>query len=256
MESETTWRKTTQHLAPSRQISRPEDGYVLYPGFALGPGKIQPGFDTLAAAFDSYSRVVIDGDNGVFWGDFRERLDKALAGRGRRVAWRDAASALRPEAEIDALVRPFLGGGDPLFGTRFTGELKDFFDPARLAELAPDPQADLTLLYGCGSALADWDAPVAYVDVPKNEIQFRSRAGRLTNLGARRPEDPKKMYKRFYFVDWVALNRHKAALLPRMEWMVDGQRPDEPAWMQGADLRRGLEEMAHSFFRVRPWFEP
>jgi mannose-6-phosphate isomerase class I len=64
------------------------------------------------------------------------------------------------------------------------------------------------------------------------------------------------MYKRMYFVDWPVLNRHRASLLRRIDIMVDGQRPDNPVLISGADFRKGLDAAANNYIRVRPWFEP
>lgn len=250
------WRKTTQALLPATHPPAPAGQYDLYPGFPVGAGKIELGWDGLAAQLCQHRQVVIDGYGGVYWEHLRQQLGAALAARGVRPRWIDVACALGSGEHIEALVEPFLGGDDPLFGTRYTGRLCDFFDPDRLAGLRPDPAAELSILYGCGAALAGWDAPLVYVDVPKNEIQFRSRAGSICNLGRSAPQPAKQMYKRFYFVDWVALNQHKADLLPRIDWVVDEQRPDEIAWMRGDDLRAGLAQMSRNYFRVRPWFEP
>ncbi|MBK9714049.1 MAG: class I mannose-6-phosphate isomerase [Kouleothrix sp.] len=250
------WRKTTQALAPAHHAPPPDGQYDLYPGFALPPGAIGLGYAALAGRIAGERRVTLDGYVGVLWPHLREQLDAALRSRGVRAGWVAVDQALLPEEEVERLVAPFLGGDDPIFGTRFAGELRDFFDAGRLAALRPDPDADVSILYGCGAALAGWDGPLAYVDVPKNEIQFRARAGSVRNLGARAPADPRAMYKRMYFVDWVALNRHKAALLPRIDIIIDEQRPDQPAVMSGDDLRGGLQAMSRSFFRVRPWFEP
>jgi mannose-6-phosphate isomerase class I len=200
--------------------------------------------------------VIIDGYIGVLWSNLRERLDLALKNLAINAAWVNVDDALLPETEIDSLIAPFLGGDDPIFGTRYTGSLRDFFDSEKLQTLQPDPTVQLSILYGCGAALAGWRGLLIYVELPKNESQFRARAGSISNLGARQPADPKLMYKRFYFVDWVALNQHKAALLPKIDVILDEQRPAEPVLMSGNDLRAGLTAMSRNYFRVRPWFEP
>lgn len=251
-----TFRKTAQYLLPAQRPPAPAGQYDLYPAFPLGPGKIDLGFDALANRLAEAAQVVIDGYPGVLWEDFRRRLDEALRRHGVQATWRSMEDALKPASEIDTLIAPFLGGDDPLFGTRFTGSLHDFYDADKLAALRPTPSAGLNVLYGCGAALAGWAGLLVYVEVPKNEIQFRFRAGSVSNLGASRPGEPKAAYKRCYFVDWVAANAHKAALVSRVDWVVDAQRPAEPALLAGDDLRAALAQMAHSYFRVRPWFEP
>ena len=256
----TPWRKTTQHLMPARAADAnrdaPPSGYHIYPAHDLGDGAIEGGFPALAQRLAGAGRIIIDGYPGVLWADFQERLDAALRALGVHAHWIDVAAAMKPSTAIDALLEPFLGGDDPIFGTRFAGSLADFFDPDALRTLAPDPDASLNILYGCGAALAGWTGALVYVDVPKNEIQFRQRAGSVTCLGAAAPLDPKPAYKRSYFVDWVAANRHKQELHARIDWIVDGQRPDAITFACGDALRRGLAQLATSFFRVRPWFEP
>ncbi len=248
----TQWRRTTQELMPADPQPR-TDGYDIYGAFAVD-GTIHRGFAALAQQLEGASRVIVDGYGGVFWEHFREHLDAALRAEGRTPTWVDVTTAMLDEAAINTLIEPFLGGDDPIFGTRFTGDLAAFFDRAKLDAL--DTSGDITILYGTGAALAGWDGTLVYLDVPKNEIQFRARAGSITNLGASAPAEPKPMYKRFYFVDWVALNKHKAALLDRIDLIVDVQRPDDPTAMRGDDLRDALTTMSQNWFRVRPWFEP
>jgi mannose-6-phosphate isomerase class I len=252
-----TARKTSQELVPLHRPSVAHEQYDIYPAFPIGNGKISAGVDALANALRQHSRVMIDGYIGVCWDDLRDKLDAALATRDIRAFWQDVRGAYLPEAQIDALIAPFMGSSDPVFGTRFSGKLADFFDSSALAALQPDHSAGISILYGCGAALAGWDdALLVYVDIPKNEIQFRSRAGSIVNLGASQPADPKVMYKRFYFVDWIALNAHKAALTARIDLIVDAQRPDVPVFAQGSVMRSALTRMSQNYFRVRPWFEP
>lgn len=249
------FRKTTQLLAPAVRNKR-TGGYDIYPAYPLPDHCIQLGFSELAARLAPHQRIVIDGIAGVLWQDFRERLSGALKETGVTSEWINVSEALRPECEIDKLVSPFLGGDDPLFGKRSTLSLSEFFIPEKLGALRHRSTARArTIIYGTGAALAG-SGYLVYVDVPKNEIQFRSRAGAICNFGLSRPLDARAAYKRFYFADWPVLRAHQAALLPRIELIVDAQRPDEPTFINGDELRRGLDRAARSWFRVRPWFEP
>lgn len=255
------WRVSTQKLAPTTKQPTQPGQYDLYPAQPLEGGRIQRGFDNIAQELLDYNCIVIEGYIGIFWSDFCDHLDKALTSSGKKVTWLNVEESMLPSEKIEQRIQPFLGGDDPVFGTRFNGTLKDFFDQKKLTELQlatsqPMGAGEMLIVYGCGAALCNTDAPVMYVDLPKNELQFRSVAGSVTNLGTGQPVSPEIMYKRFFFVDWPVLNRHKQQLLPRVEWIVDEQIPDNPAIMKGNHFREALHEMSRNFFRVRPWFIP
>ena len=173
-----------------------------------------------------------------------------------KTSWKNTADYLKHPDIIENLVSPFMGGEDPLFGKRTTLKLDDFFNLNHLREISPDPEADINLIIGPGASLAGWTGLLVYLDIPKNEIQYRSRAGSIANLGKTESADSKMMYKRFYFVDWVVLNSHKRGLLNEVDIFVDTLTPEYPSWMSGELLRHSLSVMSRNVFRVRPWFEP
>ena len=248
------YRKSSQPLLPKQHTPPPRGSYDIYPTHPLPAGQITHGFDVLADRLAWQQGIVIDGMVGVLWDHLRAHLDEALHRRGIAARWVSVDEALRPSEQIDHLVAPYLGGDDPIFGMRFEGTLSDFFDPQRLP-LTTALDAPI-ITYGTGAALINDDAYLVYVDVPKNEIQYRARAGSIHNVGATGPDDPGVMYKRFYFVDWVVLGDHAATILPRVDLYVDGQDADTPALIGGPDLWEVLTRISRTWCRVRPWFEP
>ncbi|MDR1824914.1 MAG: class I mannose-6-phosphate isomerase [Bifidobacteriaceae bacterium] len=247
-------RRTRQPVLPARP-GHAEGAYDIYPVHDIGPGRIVEGHGGIAGLLPTRGLIVVDGYPGVFWQEFRDRLTAAWQAAGVSSTWVDVATALRPEAEVAQLVAPYLGGDDPIFGTAFTGDLAEFFDPAKLAALAPS-DTDVTVLYGPGAALAGWDGTLVWLEVPKNEIQFRARAGQPTNLGTTMVANPKAAYKRNYFVDWPVVGRHKQCLLAAIDVLVDEQRPAQPTAIGGSDLRAALSQLVRTPLRARPWFEP
>ena len=87
-----------------------------------------------------------------------------------------------------------------------------YFDESKLSNVALDPNADLNIIYGTGASQSKIAGYLVYFDLPKNELQFRMRANAITNLGFTSPKNHKQMYKHFYFIDWVVLNREKKRL--------------------------------------------
>ncbi len=251
-----TFRKTSQPLLPLEKPEVSPGRYDLYPAFPAGENRLFTGFASLAGRLRNENLVMIDGYGGVFFADFVNNLVAALTDIGISVTTISVESALRDPPEIEALLEPFLGGNDPLFGTRCTLELSDLFCPERLAQMSSVPDSGLTIIFGSGAVLAPHNGIRWYIDLPKNEIQYRSRAGLIRNLGAAGSFSPKVMYKRFYFVDWVLLNRHKDRFAGLVDLVIDGQRPAEPVWMEGGAFRETLRRISESPFRVRPWFEP
>jgi len=250
------WRNTSQFLMPAVKTTGQKGKYDIYPTHLLEDGKIEKGFEGLAGLLTQHRTVLMDGFVGVFFENFKKNLQEYFDRKKLKVHWIDTSTALKSEAEIDKMIAPFLGGDDPLFGTRTTLNLADFFRPEKLESFVLDETADLNIIYGIGAQLTEIDGLLVYIDLPKNELQFRARAKAVTNLGASKPDDIKPMYKRFYFVDWPVLNRHKQQILSNIDIVIDGQRPQEITWIKGDELRHGLKAISRNVFRVRPWFEP
>ncbi|RYF87245.1 MAG: hypothetical protein EON98_01130 [Chitinophagaceae bacterium] len=252
------FRKSTQavmpfHISAKQSIVK---GYDMYPAHSLGSGKIKNGYASLAGWIKSYPAVVIDGYSGVLWDEVQSCLTEAFAKQGVKAGWIRVTDYLKHERDVQDLIAPFLGERDAVWGTRTTLELEDFFRVEELKAVRESDGVDCTILIGTGASLVDWDVPVIYLDVPKNEIQYRMRARAITNLGLHNPDEPVQMYKQFYFVDWVVLNKHKASISNRITIQGDVQWEQEINWMFRKDLAGGLQHLSETVLRVRPWFEP
>lgn len=250
------WRNSSQFLMPASKRKESVGRYGLYPSHSVGENKIFRGFEGLAEEIELHKTVIIDGYVGVFFENFRNQLQQYFDRKELKTNWIDVSKALKPEPEIDKMIAPFLGGDDPIFGSRTTLNLLDFYQTEKIQNIKLDESADLNIVFGIGAGLSNIQGTLIYIDLPKNEIQFRARAKSITNIGASKSDEIKPMYKRSYFVDWVVLNKHKQQVLPKIDFVVDEQRRDEITWMKGADLRSGLKEISQNVFRVRPWFEP
>ena len=250
------YRATSQTLLPVKKDYPVYYSYDIYPAFKIGDDQIFSGFESLAGRILENKTVTIDGYSGIFFEQFVSEITGILKNKNCSSKVIYTSSFLRSRKEIAEITAPFLGGDDPLFGRKCTLELQDFFVAGSLNSASPDPDSEINIIAGPGASLAGWPGLKIYTDLPKNEIQYRARAGKISNLGMSPAADPRQMYKTFYFVDWVVLNSHKEKILPAVDIFVDGQRPEMPVWINGEKLRETLSLMTRSPFRARPWFEP
>lgn len=249
-------RKTDQYELPVRKDSRSTSRYDVYPVHHIGDSKIYSGYASLAEALVACQCIKLDGYVGIIFQDVRERLNQYFIAKGIEPLWIDVESAMFLTAHIDRQITPFLGGDDPVFGKLCPLNLSDLFDPVQLKELSQSLSTRLTIFYGTGASLVPVDGKVVFFDISKNEIQFRSRAGSVTNLGVKAAGDAKQMYKRSFFVDWPILNRHVNSIKDQIDFYVDGQRASDITWTQGDVWRNSIASITTKPLRVRPWFEP
>jgi len=249
-------RKTTQFLAPVQKDHTVKNSYDIYPSFSTNGEKIYAGYNTLVEEIFEEDCIIMDGYIGIDWEEIISNITSSIKNKGKTISTTHIDNCLKPEEDILKLVSPFLGGNDPVFGKIATLDLKEFFQQKKLKTISTKKDADIHIIYGTGAALTKEKEFLIYFDLPKNELQYRMRGGSISNLGLSTTKDLKQMYKHFYFVDWVVLNKEKKRLLPKMDIIVDQQRPENPLWMHGNGMRDTLDRMSQNFFRVRPWFEP
>lgn len=210
------WRSSSENILPQNITSRntiSQGQYDIYPYHQLGNGKIFNGYASLADWIITQKNVRIDGYIGIFWDIVQELLAAELVKRGVSVKWTFLSEKMKAASDIDAMVAPFLGEPDSVWGKKCTLEITDFFHTEQLQALRIDETDDINIAIGIGAALLDWATPIIYLELPKNEIQYRFRAGALTNFGSDITDSQAAMYKRLYFVDWVILNAHKKKYL-------------------------------------------
>jgi mannose-6-phosphate isomerase class I len=189
-----------------------------------------------------------------------DELEAAFADAFESAALVRTERALHPADELERRLLPYLGD-DPVFGFMCPWGLDDFFASAlveRLREEVARVRRGLVLVLGPGSALVVRDADVVvYADVTRWEIQQRQRRGETGNLGAGNAAAPAgRLYKRAYFVDWRAADRHKNAVLDRVDYYLDTNVPGSPRLVGGDLYRRALELTARRPFRLVPFFDP
>lgn len=153
-------------------------------------------------------------------------------------------------------------GSDRVFARMSGLLLEDYFDPARLEGMRNAAQRAAedhpVIVVGTGASLAVPDSvTLIYADLARWEIQMRWRRGEAGNLGLdNADEEFAAKYKCGFFAEWRAADRLKKQLLPRIDFLLDTNVPQQPKLIAGDTLRSALHATARRPFRVVPYFDP
>lgn len=164
----------------------------------------------------------------------------------------------KPEPELLALIGRNLTD-DRIFGVLGCHQWHEFLDGEKLAETRRAAQAwsdGLLLVYGAGAALVAHGDVLVLADMARWEIQLRFRRD-AGNWGAGNGgEDFFRKYKRSFFVEWRAADRHKFSIFDRIDFLLDTNTAGQPKLLAAETLHRGLAKAANQPFRVVPFFDP
>jgi mannose-6-phosphate isomerase class I len=199
------------------------------------------------------NRLVIDCYPGVDCAEIRNALTKA----NPALTIIDPGEALKPAAVLDQMLARFLTE-DRVFGYMSPFTLDEFFDRTELTKLKArlaGARAPIAVV-GVGAALVSHGDCLVIADMPRWEIQLRYRAG-LANWTADNPqEDFLRKYKRAFFIEWRAADRHKLRLFETADFFLDTTARDDPKLVGGEAMRAALEAVTRRPFRVVPFFDP
>lgn len=114
------------------------------------------------------------------------------------------------------------------------------------------------VVIGPGSSYVHRTSPLIYIDLAKNELAHRLASKiSCSYLKPTQKCQSTIMYERkcLYYLDYPVFNKLKQEILPRMNYFVDGQRPNCPTWIDGKTFRQALVYLSSQPIRFRPCFE-
>jgi hypothetical protein len=228
----------------------PPGSYEPNPRYEPVGGTVKTGWTSLANALPDRPIVVaLDGPATLDWDIVVRCLADALDRRGVAVSLSDVRRYFSSWNQILERTASSELPDDPDYATLPNGTIADIFDSMPVHR---PPTKGALLVFGPGAGLVSHDV-LWYADLPKRYAEAAIVNGTAQNLG--QPASAGHgTTKRLFFIDWPLLDRHRDAISAGIDCWIDTQRLEDPAWVDGATLRRTAADLAQRPFRTRPTF--
>lgn len=194
----------------------------------------------------------------LYVGNYDDDFLKAMAIAGREVIY--TRDLMIGDDAVRLLTDRFITD-DVLFGYMSNIRLEEYFCKEKTTEVQKRlADGGKYIVVGTAAArIAPSDAPVAYADMARWEIQQRYRRHEVKALGIDNSgESPSVQYKRGYFNDWNICDAYKDELYQqgRISFWIDQNDRRCPKMITDAQFRQGLHRTVSRPFRVVPFFDP
>ncbi len=214
----------------------------------------------------------MDGYSGIEWGKNISQITKRLEKEGIRVTTINMAGVYKSQKKIEQMIQDCLTE-DKTFGRTFNGKLVDFLDEARLKQLLKrlekfkqqnTRKPRVILCFGPGAAckpLMTLYDMVFYRDLTREEIVNRTQKGRVTPLGARGRDASRRGQpaylagKRFHYVDFPVLDRHKKSIQKQIHFYIDDNLEKEPKLIHGAMYDEMVSHLVQGPFQLKAYHD-
>ena len=249
--------------------------YDIYPVHRIPSGMIGIGHrrlnDKLLYFIERDHILLIDGFVGTFFDQYAHQLNEDyydkfkdnITDRSTSLLFYDSRAFLQTDSNHQREM--CLQDAKSSFG-RLAPDLdfyNDFLDLKKF-ECFKNNLSYPCVVIGPGSSYVHPTSPLIYVDLAKNELYHRLTSG--ISCSYLKPTQKFQstddgltsiMYERkcLYYLDYPVFNKLKQEILPRMNYFIDGQRPNCPTWMDGKTFRRTLVYLSSQPIRFRPCFE-
>lgn len=266
----TSFRQTHQNLLPVIKTIDTSQ-YDIYPTHEIPLGYIGIGHRTLNEKLFNLIKennlLLIDGFVGTFFNEYAHELNKYYLKKknssSSSLLFYDTRTYLQTDSNIQREF--YLQDPKSNFG-RLTNDLdfkKDFLDSKKF-NLLKNNLSYPCVVIGPASSYISEDSPLVYIDLSKNELYYRLTT--QTSSSYLKPTNRLKsdgdvltsiMYEQkcLHFLDYPIFNKLKQEIIPRINYFIDGQRPNCPTWIDGETFRQSLAYISNQPIRLRPWFE-
>jgi len=237
-------RQTNQTLLPVTKVINTNSTFDINPCHEIPIGYISVGYkklnEKLYRLLQESHILLIDGFIGIDFDEFANELNKFYF---QQTQYSKSRTLMFYSTQV------FLQIHSNSKDRTQIKSLKDLIDFKRLNYLKINLSYPCVII-GPGASFVNELSPLVYIDLSRNELRYR--------LSAQKSSYENQLISLLYDInyrhsyDYPIFNQYKQELISRIDFFIDGQRPNCPTWLDGSTFRQALAYTSNQIVHLRP----